>query len=480
MSDLPSERAATLDGAVAGRWSPRRLRQVGRSAVSGRLVKQSAWVAFTQIGLQGLRLATNVVLARLVAPELFGIMLIVNSLRTGIELLSDVGIGQNIVRHHDSETADFLSTALTLQAIRGAVLTVVGVALSFPLALLYGQPVLRPVFIACSCIFAIDGLISPGRFVYQRDQKVRELALFQLMLAGLNAVVHIAVVAMLPTIWGLVIALIVSVTLGALLSWLLKPGVRLRWHIDRRYAREIVSYGKWVFVSSAVFFAAMNFDRLYLGVAIPMAALGVYAVAKSLSEAFAMLVQRAGDTLLFPKVSQAHRRGDFSRDTLRRPRLIALLLVVSGLGTAIAGSDIVVGLLYNARYADAALVLPVLLLGSWFTVLAVFADGVSMGTGRPIVAARANVAKLAWLVTSVPLALGAPTLFPAFVCIATGDFVRYAISCVSARRHRLSFLRQDAVLTALLMVVTIAIRAVLLALGWVDDWVPHPHMRSAF
>ena len=411
MSDLPSERAATLDGAVAGRWSPQWLGRIGRSVWGARLVRQSAWVGFAQAGLQGLRLTTNVVLARLVVPELFGIMLIVNSLRTGIELLSDVGIGHNIVRHADSETSDFLSTAFTLQAIRGAVLTIVGIALSYPLALLYGQPVLQPVFIACSCIFAIDGLISPGRAMYQRDQKVRELALFQLMLAVLNAAVHIAVVWMLPTIWGLVIALIVSVSIGASLSWLLKPGAPIRLHVDRRYARDIVSYGKWVFVSSAVFFAAMNFDRLYLGAAIPMAALGIYAVAKSLSEAFAMLVQRAGDMLLFPKVAQAHRRGDFGRETLRRPRLIALLLVTVALGAAIAGSDVAVGLLYDARYADAALVLPLLLAGSWFTTLAVFADGVSMGTERPIVVAWANVAKFAWLVTSVPLALGAPTLF---------------------------------------------------------------------
>src|SRR5262245_43506231 len=52
---------------------------------------------------QALRLLTNIVLARLLAPELFGIMIIINSVRTGIDLVSDVGIGQSIVQNRNAE-----------------------------------------------------------------------------------------------------------------------------------------------------------------------------------------------------------------------------------------------------------------------------------------------------------------------------------------------------------------------------------------
>src|SRR4051794_31079312 len=66
------------------------------------LLRGSLWT-IGAFGLgQAIRILTSVVLARLLAPELFGVILIVSSLRTGIELLSDVGIAQNITYHKDA------------------------------------------------------------------------------------------------------------------------------------------------------------------------------------------------------------------------------------------------------------------------------------------------------------------------------------------------------------------------------------------
>ena len=52
---------------------------------SGFLLKGAVWTIGAYGLGQVLRLATNIFLARLLAPELFGIMLIVDSLRLGIE-----------------------------------------------------------------------------------------------------------------------------------------------------------------------------------------------------------------------------------------------------------------------------------------------------------------------------------------------------------------------------------------------------------
>ena len=95
---------------------------------------------------QVLRLATNVALARLLAPELFGIMLIVYSLRTGVELISDVGIGQNIVYNKNADDPDFYNTAWSLQFIRSVVLWLVFLAAAVPLAQFYQSPSL---FMSC-------------------------------------------------------------------------------------------------------------------------------------------------------------------------------------------------------------------------------------------------------------------------------------------------------------------------------------------
>ena len=43
---------------------------------------------------QFVRLVSSIILTRLLTPELFGIMTIVNSVKAGIDLISDVGSGR--------------------------------------------------------------------------------------------------------------------------------------------------------------------------------------------------------------------------------------------------------------------------------------------------------------------------------------------------------------------------------------------------
>ena len=106
------------------------------------LLKNTIWTVGSYGLSQLIRLAVNIVLARLLAPELFGIMVIVNSLRSGMELFSDFGIGQNIVVHKHGNDPEFYNTAWTVQAIRGVGLWLVALCAAAPIAKFYAAPIL--------------------------------------------------------------------------------------------------------------------------------------------------------------------------------------------------------------------------------------------------------------------------------------------------------------------------------------------------
>ena len=74
------------------------------------LTKGAIWTVVSFSIGNVIRLSTSIVLARLLAPELFGVMVIVFTLRTAVELLSDVGIGQNIIYNKSAEDPDFYTT----------------------------------------------------------------------------------------------------------------------------------------------------------------------------------------------------------------------------------------------------------------------------------------------------------------------------------------------------------------------------------
>src|SRR6476620_4821534 len=140
---------------------------------------------------QLLRLVTVVVIARLLAPELFGIMAIVNSLRTGVDLLSDVGITQNIIQNKNGDDPDFYNTAWTLQLIRGPVLWLLCSAAAMPLAHLYSAPILALVLPIAALYFICLGFTSISVPLTQRRLKFARLNSFDLFFEFSSAVAHV-------------------------------------------------------------------------------------------------------------------------------------------------------------------------------------------------------------------------------------------------------------------------------------------------
>ena len=177
---------------------------------------------------QLLRLVTVVVIARLLAPELSGIMAIVNSLRTGVDLLSDVGITQNIIQNKNGDDPDFYNTAWTLQLIRGPVLWLLCSAAAVPLAHLYSAPILALVLPIAALYFICLGFTSISVPLTQRRLKFARLNSFDLFFEFSSAVAHVLFSYLSPTVWALVFAGLVPHTVRMITSYFLLPGLRLR------------------------------------------------------------------------------------------------------------------------------------------------------------------------------------------------------------------------------------------------------------
>lgn len=422
------------------------------------LLGQAGWVSGAYAAQQVLRLVTNIVLARLLAPELFGTMLIINTLRTGSELLTDVGIGQGIVGHPDGAEPRYFNSAWTIQIMRGAVLFVLAIAAAAPIAAFYDEPALAQLIPVAGAIFVITGASSPSRFLLQKRMAVRKLTLFELAATLAQSAVTILLAWVMPGIWALIWGLLIGAALPALASFFLIDWRIHRLTLDREAVRAIVGFGKWVFVASLIYFLAMNYDRLYLAKAIPFALLGVYGVARTYSDTAMLLFQRLGTLIVFPKVAAHTERGESLRRAIAPKRRLALSAIGPALGVGVALADRLVEVFYDARYHQAGPILTVLLVGVWFAILAALADAMILGVGAPSGIALGNGVKLGWTVVALPLALAHGGLIGAVLVLVSADALRYVALAARKRSHGLSFIRQDLAFTALFAVSAIGLR----------------------
>lgn len=454
---LPGAPDTGTTGWMAGLLRPLRARR--------RLVSDTGWVIAQYGYVQLVRLLLNIVLARLLAPAIFGVMALITTLRTGVELLTDIGIGQSIVVARRGEEPGFVSTAWTVQVGRGALLFAIGLAAAWPLGHWYAQPEIAPVFAAMSTLFLIGGLTPPVRQLMQRRRLMRQAAVFEILVATAGALANVGFALVMPTIWGLAWATIVGALFTLAASFLVLPLPSLRLRIDPEHARAITSFGKWIFVSSIVYFFATNFDRLYLPTRMSFTLFGVYGIARTIADAATQLVQRLATMIVFPAVAQMGDAAPARLGSVRALRRWATLAMAVGFGGLIAASDLFIAFAYDDRYAAATLLAPLLLVGAWFSVQAATAEAVLLGLSRPDHIAGGNFVKFAWIVALLPLSLPHGGLLAALAVIAFSDLPRYFWLTIHQYRAGLGFWRQDAATLVVLLAVALATRVFLWEVG---------------
>jgi O-antigen/teichoic acid export membrane protein len=421
---------------------------------SGILLKGTLWTIGSYGIVTATRVAQSVILARFLAPELFGVMLIVNTLRVGIELMSDLGIGQNVVYSKNAHEPEFYNTAWTLQVIRGIFLWLCFSAAALPVARLYHSEILVTVIPITGFTIVIGSFTSINRALLQKKLQVVRINLFEIATTLVAFLAQSFIAYVDRTVWALVYGSLIGSAVYTVGSYLLLPGVGQKFYLAKNYCAEILHFGKWIFISSVVYFLSINFDKLYLGGVVPLNMLGVYGIARAISDLLGNLVARLGNYVLFPFIVSHSQmpRADL-RAQLAPLRAKFLLLAALVFSFFVAISDLAVKIFYDQRYHAAAWILPLLTLGSWFAILAIVNESTLLGLGKPSYAAISNGLKFIFLLIGLPAGVAGYGLFGAVVVIALVDLVKYLPILIGQRRERFSFGKQDLLITLVMFLL---------------------------
>ena len=379
-----------------------------------RVLNAGGWVLAGYGLSQIIRLGGNLVITRLLAPEMFGVMAIATMVTVVLSLLSDIGISQNIVQSRRGDDPAFLNTAWTVQSVRGVVLWLgaigVSAALYFanqrgllPPKSVYSAPVL-PFVIAISGLSAIIlGFQSTKVATAHRHFNQRRIVLIELFSQSIALVVIVGIGAMSKSIWALVAGSLVASLTTLLLShtWLI--GVTNRFCLDKKALDELIRFGKWVFVSSAVFVLAVNGDRLLLGAFIDASALGVYAIAVLILGAIEGALNKVFVAVSLPALSETARNNPSElRRVHYRFRVPGDLLLLFFAGFLFVMGQWVIDVLYDPRYAAAGGMLSVLAL-SFIATRYGLTQQTFVALGVPRYQAVCNVIRFFSLYSIVPI-----------------------------------------------------------------------------
>jgi len=372
----------------------------------GRLASASGWVALGHVGSQALRIISSLVMTRLLAPEMFGIMSLVIVVQTMLQMLSDIGLRTTVIQSSRGDDPSLLDTAWTLQVIRGFALWAITLALAAGIALAGGQGALGsgtvwsapelPLVLAIAGISSmIAGFQSTALMTASRHLEMRRLMALELLAQAAGLVFMVVVGVLWPTIWVLVCGGLVTQVVTSLLShvWLGGRPNRFRW--DASAVSELFRFGSWIFVSSAVYVLAMTVDRLLFASLMTPTMLGLYAIALNLSTLVEGIASRLMGQVILPALSDVARASpDEFRASYFRLRLPFDVGLLASAGLLFACGPVAVEILYDPRYIDAGWMLNILSFSLVFARYGVVTTAY-IALGSPRLMALVHIAKLA-------------------------------------------------------------------------------------
>jgi PST family polysaccharide transporter len=291
---------------------------------------------------QTLNLAVYVVLARLIAPADFGAFAAATVLLGLTLLVTESGLASAVIQRRDS-LEEAAATAVVATAASGMAMSLLLLAVSPLVGLFFHNGRIGALAAASSgTVFLRTVATVPDALLQRRFSFLRRLVIEPALVVAFGATA-IVLAALDLGAWALVIAQYVGYAVDALLAWLLagwRPQLRLA---SYRMWRELVGYGRHVFVATAVLRVGDQVGAAIVGRQLGSAPLGQYRYAGRLAGTpFSMLLAGAA-YVLFPAFSHIAReeqrlQGAFLR-SLRWVCVVAfpfgLVLVPLGVPTAV-------------------------------------------------------------------------------------------------------------------------------------------------
>jgi PST family polysaccharide transporter len=367
-------------------------------AMQGRVARGLTWTLLDTWGSQILGLVVFVLLARLLTQADFGLVAFAAIFVSFAQLLVDQGLGDAVVQR-PTLTRRQLDTAFWASMAAGVLITIAGVVLAIPIAILLGEPQLEPIIQVLSVTFVLTALSSIQTGLLRREMAFGSLAIRRILAVIVGGVVGVGMAFAGFGAWSLVGQQIAAAAISVVMLWAVTP-----WRPSRAFSgqdfRELFGYGIRVVGGDVLNFISRNTDNLLVGVYLGVVPLGIYAVGYRILDTSQTLLISAARKLIFPIFSRLQHDPERIRRAYARMNRASSSLTLPGyIGLALVAQEATV-VFFGNRWAESGPVAAVLFLIGPALTISAFSGALFNAVGHPEVTLRYR------LVTTVANVIG--------------------------------------------------------------------------
>lgn len=312
--------------------------------------RDAYWTMADTVVTSALAFALRIIVAKMLAPDDFGVASIALTVITILQGINDFGMTAALIqRDKEGVTRQFINTTFTASLLITVILTALTVLVFAPWAAeAYDEPALYALILVAGITLLTSPFTTVASALMYREGKFKQNAVIKVVSAVLGMFTAIALLAYDPSPWVVVLQMVVSMVAGAIMLTIAQPhSYALR--LDRVHLRAVFGFSTYVMIGGMVGTFQANMGVFVLGLVLSTASVGYFALGVYLTDTMRRIVMSILNRVTFVHFSRNKYDSAFLRDkfvsTVRWncralfPLMIGMMLFGPGWAPQVLGSE---------------------------------------------------------------------------------------------------------------------------------------------
>lgn len=339
------------------------------------------WLVGASVANKAISFATTIIIARRLGPSVYGLFAFAMVVVASFELFKSLGVDTALIRRKD----DFdraANTAFMMIPSIGILLFIILIISAPLIGKMLDNQSLTPIIRLLGVIFVISCFSKIPNVYLERDMQFKFLSKVDFICTITFSVGAIIFTFLNFKIWALVLAYILKMLVHMVLVWK-RTGWRPKYEFDKKIAIEMLHFGKFILISSIIWFLKMNLDNLLVGKYLGATMLGYYAVAFNIANFGADYFGGQIYRVTYPAYSKLEGNLERLQEAfLKIFKYMCLFAIPLGMGVLLLGEEFL-SFVYGSKWLGASSVLKILALAGIFNTLPISTGGIFLACNRP-------------------------------------------------------------------------------------------------
>lgn len=316
----------------------------------GNVFSNLIWRFAERCGAQLVAFVVSIVLARMLAPEVYGVVALLTVFTSILQVFVDSGLGNALIQKKDADELDFSTVFYANVVFCGILYTLL--FLCAPLiAWFYKDSSLTQMIRVLGITVIISGVKNIQQAYVSRNMLFRKFFFATLGGTIAAACVGIAMAVSGYGAWALVVQQVVNVTIDTVILW-----ITVRWRPQGGFSinrlKSLFSYGWKLLVSYLLDIGYNNIRQLIIGRMYSSADLAYYNRGKQFPNLIVINIDSSIDSVLFPTMANVQDNRRNVKEMMRRAIKVSVYVMAPLMMGLAAIADCIVKLVLTEKWLE--------------------------------------------------------------------------------------------------------------------------------